>query len=142
MCPIIWDRNEYSVSILTMDNAQDNYLNPTFYVPLRTFMQCGAFWSALNLCTVFWEPPLYGIPRAHVENERIKGAYLIEFASDLAPICKEWATGCISQETSDEVFVEIVLFNEARKAQIMHAISRHELNVSICESTNVHTVNI
>jgi len=34
-----------------------------------------------------------------------------------------------------------VLFNEALKAQIMDAISRHELNVSICESTNVHTVN-
>ncbi len=143
MCPIIWDRNEYGVCILTMENAHIQYnRNPIFYVPLRIFMQCGAFWSALSLCTVFWEPPIYGIPRDHMENERIKGAYLIAFASDLAPMCKEWATGCISQETSDEVFVEIVLFNEARKAQMMDAISRHELNVSICESTNVHTVNI
>jgi len=111
-------------------------------------MQCGAFWSALNLCTVFWEPPLYGIPHDREENESAKGAYLIEFASDMAPICKEWARGCIEQcihhtmvETSDEVFVEIVLFNEARKDQMMDAISRHNLHVSICEATNVHTVN-
>jgi hypothetical protein len=146
MCPIIWDRNEYGMCILTMENAHVQYnRNPMFYVPLRTFMQCGAFWSALNLCTVFWEPPLYGIPRAHVENERIKGAHLIAFASDLAPVCKEWARSCIeqcnqNQKASDEVFVEIVLFNEARKAQMMDAISRHELNVSICEATNTHTV--
>jgi len=146
MCPIVWDRNEYGVCILTMENAHHaDYLKPTFYVPLRTFMQCGGMWSALNLCTVFWEPPLYGIPRDHVKNERIKGAYLIEFASDLAPVCKEWARSCIeqcNQKASDEVFVEIVMFNEARKDQMMYAISRHELNVSICESTNVHTVNI
>ena len=150
MCPIIWIRREYTISILTMDNAHHaSYLGmPIFYVPLRTFMQCGAFWSALNLCTVFWEPPLYGIPHDREENESAKGAYLIEFASDMAPICKEWARGCIEQcthhtmvETSDEVFVEIVLFNEARKAQIMHAISRHCLDMAICEATNVHTVN-
>ena len=144
MCPIIWDRNEYGMCILTMENAHVQYnRNPMFYVPLRTFMQCGAFWSALNLCTVFWEPPLYGIPRAHVENERIKGAYLIAFASDLAPVCKEWARSCIeqcNQKASDEVFVEIVLFNEALKAQMMDAISRHNLQVSICEATNTHTV--
>jgi hypothetical protein len=147
MCPIIWDRNECGVCILTMENAHIQYnRNPMFYVPLRKFMQCGGLWSALNLCTVFWEPPLYGIPRDHVENERIKGAYLIAFASDLAPICKEWARGCIEQcnhpivESNDEVFVEIVLFNEARKAKMMDAISRHALQVSICEATNAFTI--
>jgi hypothetical protein len=106
-------------------------------------MQCGGLWTVVGLCTVFWEPPLYGIPRDHEENERVKGAYLIAFASDLAPICKEWARGCIeqcSQKAKDEVFVEIILFNEALKAQMMDAISRHELTVSICESTNAHTV--
>jgi hypothetical protein len=103
-------------------------------------------WSALNLCTVFWEPPLYGIPRDYKENERVKGAYLIAFASDLAPICKEWARGCIEQcshpivEAKDEVFVEIILFNEALKARMMDAISRHSLTVSICHSTNACTV--
>jgi hypothetical protein len=86
---------------------------------------------------------LYGIPRDYKENERVKGAYLIAFASDLAPICKEWARGCIercNQKASDAVFVEIVLFNEALKAQMMDAISRHELQVTICEVTNTCTV--
>jgi hypothetical protein len=148
MCPIIHDRNEYNLSILTMENAHGDYYlgRPVFYVPLRKFMQCGGLWSALELCTVFWEPPIYGIPRDHLENERIKGAYLIEFASDLAPICKAWARGCIEQcrhpsvEAKDEVFVKIVLFNEALKDPMMNAISRHNLKGSICEATNTYTV--
>ena len=147
MCPIMWDRNEFGISILTMENASSHYqCYPMVYVPLREFMQCGELWSVLKLCTVFWEPPLYGIPREHAENERIKGAYLIAFASDLAPICKKWARECIehcnqcSHEASNKVFVQIVIFNEARQARIMDAISRHNLQVSICEATNACTV--
>jgi hypothetical protein len=144
MCPIMWRRDKCGINILTMENAHPQYNRcPVFYVPLRKFMQCGGLWTVVGLCTVFWEPPLYGIPRDYEENERVKGAYLIEFASNLAPICKEWARGCIeqcSQKASDEVFVEIILFNEALKAQMMDAISRHELTVSICESTNAYTV--
>ena len=146
MCPILWDRNEFGITVLTMENASSHYqCYPMVYVPLRTFMQCGDLWSVLKLCTVFWEPPLYGIPRDHAENERIKGAYLIEFASDLAPICKKWARECIEQcgqcshEASSKVFVQIVIFNEARQALIMDAISRHNLKVSICEATNACT---
>ena len=147
MCPIMWRRDKCGISILTMENARPQYnRNPMFCVPLRKFMQCGGLWTVVGLCTVFWEPPLYGIPRDYEENERVKGAYLIAFASDLAPICKEWARGCIEQcshpnvEAKDEVFVEIVLFNEALNAQMMDAISRHKLTVSICESTNACTV--
>ena len=142
-CPIIFSRNEYIISILTMENAHQ-YCFPMVYVPLGIFMQCGALWSALSLCTVFWEPPIYGVERDPMRTERIKGAYLIDFASDLAPICKKWARECIEQcsqssqsshEASNEVFVQIVLFNEVRKAQITDAISRHNLNLSICEAT-------
>ena len=150
MCPITWNRNECGISILTMENAHPQYnQNPIFYVPLCKFMQCGGLWTVVGLCTVFWEPPLYGIPRDYRENERVKGAYLIEFASDLAPICKEWARGCIEQcsqcshpivEEKDKVFVEIILFDEALKARMMDAISRHNLTVSICHSTNAHMV--
>lgn len=144
MCPIMWRRDKCGINILTMDNAHPQYNRcPVFYVPLRKFMQCGGLWTVVGLCTVFWEPPLYGIPRDYEENERVKGAYLIEFASDLAPICKEWARGCIeqcSQKASDEVFVEIILFNEALKTEMMDAISRHNLTVSICEVTNTCTV--
>jgi len=150
MCPIMWRRDKCNISILTMENAHPQYAqcnrNSMFYVPLRKFMQCGGLWTVVGLCTVFWEPPLYGIPRDHMENERVKGAYLIAFASDLAPICKEWARGCIEQcshpivEEKDKVFVEIILFDEALKARMMDAISRHNLTVSICESTNAHMV--
>ena len=141
-CPIMFIKNDFSISILTMENAHHYYQGyPMVYIPLRDFMKCGGVWSALSLCTVFWEPPLYGIERDPVNNERIKGAYLIEFASDLAPICKKWAKECIQQcnqsshEASNEVFVQIILFNEVRKAQITDAISRHNLNLSICEAT-------
>ena len=134
MCPIIWDRKEFGITILTMENACSHYqCYPMVYIPLRKFMQSCDLWSELKLHTVFWEPPLYGIPRDHAENERIKCSYLIEFASDLAPICKKWARGCIEQcsqrshEASNEVFVQIVMFNETRKARIMDAISRHDL---------------
>ena len=145
MCPIIHNRNEYSLSILTMENAHGYGIGmPIFYVPLRKFMQCGGLWSPIRLCTIFWEPPLYGIQRDPLDNERIKGAYLIAFASDLAPICKAWASECIAQcrhhAMVEEVFVRIVLFNEALKDQIMNAISRHNLKVSICEATNTYTV--
>ena len=147
MCPIIWRRDKCGISILTMENARPQYnRTPVFYVPLRKFMHCGGLWTVVGLCTVFWEPPLYGIPRDYNENERVKGAYLIAFASDLAPICKEWARGCIEQcshpivEAKDEVFVEIVLFNEALKVRMMDAISRGNLTVSICEDTNTCTV--
>lgn len=147
MCPIIHNRNEYNLSILTMENANGYGTGmPIFYVPLRKFMQCGGLWSPIRLCTVFWEPPLYGIQRDYLDNERIKGAYLIAFASDLAPICKAWASECTEQcrhhamVEEEEVFVRIVLFNEALKDQIMNAISRHNLKVSICEATNTYTV--
>lgn len=136
MCPIIWDRGKYSIIILTMDNAHARHYTDksVYYVPLRTFMQCSELWDALNLSTIFWEPPLYGIPRDYLENERIKGSYLIAFASDLAPICKEWAKGCIEhcrnchQTADDEAFVEIILFNESRKSKIVYAISRHNIS--------------
>lgn len=89
-CILLWNRDEYGLSILTMKNAKGSelYEKPIFYIPLRTFMRCGAFWSALHLHTVFWEPKPYNIERNFQETERTKGAYLIEFAPDIAPICK------------------------------------------------------
>jgi hypothetical protein len=141
-CILIWSRQEYSISILTMKNAKGSelYEKPIFYIPLRTFMRCGAFWSALHLCTIFWEPKPYNIQRSFKETERIKGAYLIAFAPDIAPICKGWARQCIDalhdwprDPEAEEAFVEIIVFQDSLKDKLMDAIHRHTLQVKFSE---------
>jgi hypothetical protein len=141
-CILIWSRGEYGLTITTMKNAKGSelYEKPIFYIPLRTFMRCGAFWSALHLCTIFWEPKPYNIERKFQETERIKGAYLIEFAPDIAPICKGWAKQCIDKlhdwprdPEADEAFVEIIVFQDSLKDKIMDAVHRHTLQVKFSE---------
>ena len=141
-CILIWSRGEYGLTILTMKNSKGSelYEKPIFYIPLRTFMRCGAFWSALHLCTIFWEPKPYNIERSFQETERTKGAYLIEFAPDIAPICKGWAKQCIEKlhnwprdPESEEAFVEIIVFQDSLKDEIMDAIHRHTLQVKFSE---------
>jgi hypothetical protein len=141
-CILIWSRGEYGLTIVTMKNAKGSelYEKPIFYIPLRTFMRCGAFWSALHLSTIFWEPKPYNIERSFQETERIKGAYLIEFASDIAPICKGWAKQCINKlhdwprnPEADEAFVEIIVFQDSLKDKILDAIHRHTLQFKFSE---------
>jgi hypothetical protein len=103
-------------------------------------MRCGAFWSALHLHTIFWEPKPYNIERNFQETERTKGAYLIELAPDIAPICKGWAKQCIEKlhdwprdPEADEAFVEIIVFQDSLKDKIMDAIHRHTLQVKFSE---------
>jgi hypothetical protein len=141
-CILIWSRQEYGLSILTMKNAKGSelYEKPIFYIPLRTFMRCGAFWSALHLCTVFWEQRPYNIERTFKETERIKGAYLIEFAHDIAPICKGWAKQCIDvlhnwprDPEAEEAFVEIIVFQDSLKDKLMNAVKGHALQVKFSE---------
>jgi len=141
-CPLIWSRGEYGLAILTMKNAKGSelYEKPIFYIPLRIFMRCGACWSALHLSTIFWEPKPYNMERNFQETERTKGAYLIEFASDIAPICKGWAQQCIDKlhdwprdPEAEEVFVEIIVFQDSLKDKIMDAVHRHELQVKFSE---------
>jgi len=148
-CILIWNRKEYGLTILTMENSKNVewYEKPVFYIPLRVFMRCGAFWSALHLSTIFWEPKPYHIERPFKETEKIKGAYLIEFAPDLAPICKGWAKQCIDKlhdwprdPNADEAFVEIVVFQDSLKKEIMDAVQRHELQVSETDKKDIFSV--
>ena len=142
-CILLWKRDEYGLTILTMKNAKRSelYEKPIFYIPLRTFMRCGAFWSALHLCTIFWEPKPYNMERSFQETEKIKGAYLIAFAPDIAPICKGWAAKqCIDalhdwprDQKAEEAFVEIIVFQDSLKDQIMDAIKGHALQVKFSE---------
>jgi hypothetical protein len=141
-CILIWSRGEYGLTIMTMKNAKGSelYEKPIFYIPLRTFMRCGAFWSALHLSTIFWEPKPYNMERKFQETERTKGAYLIAFAPDIAPICKGWAKQCIDKlhdwprdPEADEAFVEIIVFQDSLKDKIMDAVHRHTLQVKFSE---------
>ena len=145
MCPIIWNRQKYGLTILTLPNSSANYNSkPIFRLPLKKFMNSGAFWSALNLSTIFWEQPLYGMNRNYKENEKIKGAYLIAFASDLAPICKAWAKRCINkiiegEPLEDEVFVEIIVLDETLTNKLITAIVKHQMEYSVIQ--NIYTIN-
>lgn len=132
MCPILFVRDKYMMSILIPEN-RSHYSKPTFNIPLRTFLRYGSIWAELNLCTIFWEQPIYGIYRNSLEREYTKIAYLIAFASDMAPICKVWAKNCLENTVEktfekmyldDEAYVEIVLFDETLKDKMIDAITK------------------
>lgn len=148
-CLLIWTPQEYGLTILTMENAKgsEKYNKPIFYIPLRTFMRCGAFWSELNLSTIFWEQRPYHIERTFQETEKIKGEYLIAFASDLAPICKGWAEKCINSlyewprdPNTDKVFVEIIAFQESLKDKIIDAVHRYMLQFIETDKNDIFIV--
>jgi hypothetical protein len=127
-CPVLFVRDKYVLSILIPEN-RSHYSKPTFNIPLRTFLRYGTIWAELNLCTIFWEQPIYGIYRNSLEREYTKIAYLIAFASDMAPICKAWAKNCLENTVEkmyldDEAYVEIVLFDETLKDKMIDAITR------------------
>jgi hypothetical protein len=148
-CILFWKRDEYGLTILTMKNAKGSelYKKPIFYIPLNVFMRCGAFWSALHLSTIFWEPKPYNIERQFKETEKIKGAYLVAFASDIAPICKAWAQQCVDNlhcrprdSEPEEVFVEIIVFQDSLKDKIVDAVHRHALQVSETDKKGIFSV--
>ena len=148
-CILLWKRNEYGLTILTMKNAKGSelYEKPIFYIPLRTFMRCGAFWSELNLCTIFWEQRPYHIEKTFQETEKIKGSYLVAFASDLAPISKGWAEHCVNSlyewprnPDTDEVFVEIIVFRDSLKDKIIDAIHRYMLQFVETDKKDIFNV--
>jgi len=150
-CILIWSPREYGLTILTMKNAKGSelYEKPIFYIPLRIFMRCGAFWSALHLSTIFWEQKPYNIERSFQETERIKGAYLIEFAPDIASICKRWAKQCINKlhdwprdPEAEEAFVEIIVFQDSLKDKIIDAIHRHALQFKFSETDKNGIFNV
>jgi len=143
-CQIIFDRKNYSLSIISANNGLRSYgSNTKFLVPMREFLSCGSIWRELNLCTIFWESLPYNRVRDNSEIQKTKIAYIIAFASDLAPICKRWANDCLEKtinykELNDSVYFEIEVFNENLKEKIMNAIQSYNLNYSV--NNNIHTV--
>ncbi len=148
-CVILWKREEYGLTLLTMENAEysESYKKPIFYIPLNVFMRCGAFWSALNLSTIFWEQRPYHLERTFQETEIIKGAYLIAFAPESAPICKRWAQHCVDHlhdwprdPEEDKVFVEIIVFRDSLKDELMNAIKMYMLQVYETDKKKIFNV--
>lgn len=144
-CPIIFSKGKYSLSMLSIDyGLAIKSTNTIFLVPLREFLACGSIWSELNLCTIFWEPPAYGIKRNELENQKTKIAYLIAFASDLAPICKKWAADCLDKtinynKLNDTVYFKIECHNENLKHKIINAINNFNFNLLV--NNNIYTVH-
>ena len=143
-CPIIFNRQKYSLSIISLNSELTSYGSDTkFLIPMREFLACGSLWQVLNLCTIFWEPPLYNRVPNISDTQKTKIAYIIAFASDLAPICKKWANDCLQktinyEDVNDRVYFEIVLFNENMKEQIINAIKGYNFNYNV--NDNKYTV--
>jgi hypothetical protein len=143
-CPLIFNKGKYSLSIISLDyGLSKNNEFAVFLVPIREFLACGSIWETLHLCTIFWETPAYNRTRSANEIQQTKAAYLIAFASDLAPICKQWANECINNtikyiDNEDTVYAQIECFNETLKEKMIKAISAYNLNLSIAD--NKYTV--
>ena len=100
---------------------------PTFKIPVETFLNAGAVWTELNLSTIFWEPPAYGITRTSTEKDNIKKSYLLAFPTYDAPICKAWADDCLLNNKYNEygAYFELTIWEVALVEKIKNALSRH-----------------
>lgn len=143
-CPILYNSGKYQLSILSIDYGLPKQSDKTiFLVPIREFLAFGRIWTELNLCTIFWESRAYGIKRNELENQKIKIAYLIAFASELAPICKKWANDCLEKtinyiDLNDTVYFKIECYNENLKDKIINALSNYHYNFT--KEGNIYTV--
>ena len=139
-CPLIFNRGKYNLSIISLENGLSRHNQGTiFIVPIREFLACGSIWQTLNLSTIFWETPAYNIKRSVNEIQQVKAAYLIAFASDLAPICKQWANDCINNtikylENEDPVYAQIELFDETLKEKMIKAVEVYNMNLLITDN--------
>lgn len=144
-CPILFKRGEYSLCILSLEYGfTKNTENPIFIIPIREFLACGSIWQAMHLCTIFWEKPAYNIERSYNEIQHTKASYLMAFASDLAPICKHWATECLDKtikyiELEDKVYAHLEVYNTTIKDKIIKAVEAYNLNLSV--DSNIYTVS-
>ena len=126
--PLLHLSNKFGLALIDTGSTVKAYY-PIFRVPVLHFLNCGAVWTVLNLCTIFWERPAYGIERSVNETERIKKAYLLAFANYDAPISKAWAEKCLleneNENTTHEPYFELIIYNPALVEEIKGAFQRH-----------------
>jgi hypothetical protein len=143
LCTILWNRGHCGLTILNIGNFITHNIYPEFLIPLETFLNCGSIWSVMKLSTIFWDRTLASQTIKNDENERIKAAYLTAFISDKIPKCKEWVEKCIekiikNETLKEDVFVNIIIFDQTLLTQMINAIDRHGLTYSL--NKNVYTI--
>ena len=126
MRPLLWRSQEYGLVLTTPEHARPAY-KPTFKIPVPLFLSAGAVWQQLNLCTIFWEPPAWGIERSDSERNRTQKAYLLAFPTYDAPISGAWAEDCLMNNKHQEykAYFELTIFEPGLVEQIKRAFQRH-----------------
>ena len=126
MRPILWKREKYGLVLTTPKHARAQYY-PTFYVPVPLFLNAGAVWQLLNLCTIFWERPAWGIERSDNERSHTQKAYLLAFPTYDAPISGAWAEDCLMNNKHQEykAYFELTIYDPSLVEQIKLAFQRH-----------------
>jgi hypothetical protein len=136
-CPLIFKRGDFSLSVISEQyGLPKNSNNTIFIIPIREFLACGSIWQAINLSTIFWEKPAFNIERSYYDTQRTKIAYLIAFASDLAPICKHWANECFEKtikyvDLNENVYFQIELYNPSLREKLIKAVEAYNYKLSI-----------
>lgn len=128
MVPILFDRTKWGLYVMTSENSLAMYYaNVQQYVirvPLQIFFCCQSIWRQIGISTIFWEHK-----EKDLQTELNKVHYFVGFAPyTTTPLCKSWVNDvCLKTvqnvPINDEVYVEIVLFTEALKDQMVKAIS-------------------
>jgi hypothetical protein len=126
MRPLLWKRERFGLVLTTPEHARVQYY-PTFYVPVPLFLNAGAVWQQLNLCTIFWERPAWGVERSDSERSRTQKAYLLAFPTYDAPISGAWAEDCLMNNKHQEykAYFELTIFEPGLVEQIKRAFQRH-----------------
>lgn len=136
-CPLIFKRGEYCLSVISEEyGLPKNSNNTILIIPIREFLACGSIWQAINLSTIFWEKQPFNIERSYYDTQHTKIAYLIAFASDLAPICKNWANECFEKtikyvDLEENVYFQIELFNPSLRDKLIKAVQAYNYKLSI-----------
>jgi hypothetical protein len=128
--PLIHKPNDFGLALKEPESDVKAY-HPTFKVPVLFFLSSGAVWGVLHLCTIFWEPPAWGIVRDPGETERMKKAYLLAFANYDAPISKAWADKTLLEDEwiTNSAYFELVIYNPALVEKIKSAFQRHGIHI-------------
>jgi len=128
--PLLHNSNEFGLALINPESDVGAYY-PTFKVPVPFFLSSGAVWSALHLCTIFWEPPAWGIVQDPGKTEIMKKEYLLAFANYDAPISKAWADKTLLEDEwiTSGAYFELVVYNPALVEKIKGAFQRHGIHI-------------
>ena len=126
-CPLYWNQKSHGISILIPENSIKYNDYTVFRFSLKMFLNFGSIWNILGLDTIYWEKPIYGIYTNELELEYTKIVYLLGLAKDVSLVSKEWARNCLQKTVEnvsidDEVYVEIVLFDQSLKEKFIETI--------------------